>query len=110
MQVKTMLKEKLREGTAAVLPIALIVALLCFTVAPVPADLMLSFLIGTAMLILGLGLFTFGAENSMTLIGTHIGSRLTKSRKLGLILGVSFLLGIMITIAEPDLQVLAGNV
>lgn len=92
------------------LPIALIVALLCFTLAPVPTDLMLSFLIGTAMLIFGLGLFTFGAENSMTLIGTHIGSKLTKSRKLGLILVISLLLGIIITIAEPDLQVLARNV
>ena len=110
MQSKTMLNEKLRESVAAVLPIALIVALLCFTVAPMSTDLMLAFIIGTAMLILGLGLFTFGAENSMTLIGNHIGAKLTKSRNLLLILSVSFLLGVIITIAEPDLQVLARNV
>ncbi|MBQ1251942.1 MAG: DUF1538 domain-containing protein [Firmicutes bacterium] len=85
-------------------------ALLCFTVAPMSTDLMLAFIIGTAMLILGLGLFTFGAENSMTLIGNHIGAKLTKSRNLLLILSVSFLLGVIITIAEPDLQVLARNV
>ena len=95
---------------AAVLPIALIVALLCFSVAPMPNDLMLAFLIGAAMLIGGLGLFTFGVENSMTLIGNHIGAKLTKSRNLLLILAVSFLLGVIITIAEPDLQVLARNV
>ncbi|MBQ2764081.1 MAG: DUF1538 domain-containing protein [Firmicutes bacterium] len=110
MQSKTLLHEKLRESVAAVLPIALIVALLCFSVAPMPTDLMLAFIIGAAMLILGLGLFTFGAENSMTLIGNHIGAKLTKSQNLLLILSVSFLLGVIITIAEPDLQVLARNV
>lgn len=110
MRSKTLLHEKLRESVAAVLPIALIVALLCFSVAPMPNDLMLAFLIGAAMLIGGLGLFTFGVENSMTLIGNHIGAKLTKSRNLLLILAVSFLLGVIITIAEPDLQVLARNV
>lgn len=110
MQSKTMLHEKLRESVAAVLPIALIVALLCFSVAPMSNDLMLAFLIGAVMLIAGLGLFTFGVENSMTLIGNHIGAKLTKSRNLLLILAISFLLGVIITIAEPDLQVLARNV
>ena len=100
----------MREGVAAVLPIALIVMALCFTVAPIPNDLMLAFVIGTVMLIVGMGLFTYGAEASMTPIGNHIGAKLTQSRKLGLILSVSFLLGVIITIAEPDLQVLAGNV
>jgi len=71
---------------------------------------MLSFLIGIGLLILGMALFTMGSEQSMTLIGTYIGSRMTKSRKLWLILGVSFVLGMAITVAEPDLQVLAGNV
>ena len=110
MTVKTRLYSKLREGVAAVLPIALIVMALCFFVTPVPTDLMLAFLIGTVMLILGLGLFTYGAEASMTPMGNYIGAKLTKSRKLLLILSVSFLLGVIITIAEPDLQVLANNV
>lgn len=110
MTLKTRLGEKLKEGIASVLPIALIVAILCLTITPIPTDLMLSFIIGTAMLIIGLGLFTFGADNSMTLIGSHIGAKLTKSRKLWLILLMSFVLGVIITIAEPDLQVLADNV
>ncbi len=110
MTVKTRLNSKLREGVASVLPIALIVMLLCFFVTPIPTDLMLAFVIGTAMLILGLGLFTYGAEASMTPMGNYIGAKLTKSRKLLLILSVSFLLGVIITIAEPDLQVLANNV
>ena len=110
MTVKTRLYSKLREGIAAVLPIALIVMALCFFVTPVPTDLMLAFVIGTVMLILGLGLFTYGAEASMTPMGNYIGAKLTKSRKLLLILSVSLLLGVIITIAEPDLQVLANNV
>ena len=110
MTVKTRLYSKLREGVAAVLPIALIVMALCFFVTPVPTDLMLAFVIGTVMLILGLGLFTYGAEASMTPMGNYIGAKLTKSRKLLLILSVSFLLGVIITSAEPDLQVLANNV
>ena len=110
MAVRSGLNEKMREGVAAVLPIALIVMVLCFTITPIPTDLMLSFVIGTVMLIVGMGLFTYGADSSMTPIGNHIGAKLTKSRNLLLILSVSFLLGVIITIAEPDLQVLAGNV
>ena len=62
------------------------------------------------MLVVGMGLFTLGAEASMTQIGNHTGARMTKSRKLWLILTLSFILGIAITVAEPDLQVLASNV
>ena len=110
MQIKNRIIEKMRESVASVLPIALTVAVLCFSIAPVSTDLMLAFVLGTAMLIAGLGLFTYGAENSMTLIGTYTGARLTKSRKLWLILTLSFFIGVMITVAEPDLQVLAENV
>lgn len=110
MSGKKLLIEKIREAVGSVLPIAGIVAAVCFFAVPVTTDLMLSFLIGTALLILGMALFMFGSEKSMTPIGTYIGSRMTKSRKLWLILIVSFLLGFAITIAEPDLQVLAGNV
>ena len=110
MYQKQVLFEKLREAAASVLPISLIVLLICFVLVPVDTGLMLSFLLATAMLIVGMGLFTLGAEMSMSRIGNYIGSKLTKSRKLGLILAVSFLLGVAITVAEPDLQVLAANV
>ena len=110
MTGKRMLYEKFREACASVLPIVLIVAVLCLFFVPVGSDLMLSFVIGSVLLIVGMGLFTLGSEMSMTQIGTHIGARLTKSRKLWLILSVSFLLGVAITVAEPDLQVLARNV
>lgn len=109
MLFKYKLFQKFRESAASVLPVALIVAILCFSIAPTPTDLMLSFIIGTALLILGLGLFTFGVEKSMTLIGTYTGTRLTKFRNLSILLVISFILGIIITVAEPDLQVLADN-
>ena len=104
------LLEKLKEAAASVLPISLIVLAICFVLVPVDTGLMLSFVLATALLILGMGLFTLGAEMSMSKIGNYIGAKLTKSRKLWLILVVSFLLGVAITVAEPDLQVLAANV
>ncbi len=110
MYQKQILLEKLREAAASVLPISLIVAVICLVLVPVDTGLMLSFVLATAMLILGMGLFTLGAEMSMSKIGNYMGAKLTKSRKLWLILTVSFVLGVAITVAEPDLQVLAANV
>ena len=110
MSERKQLTEKFREAVASVLPITLIVTIVCFSFVPVTTDLMLSFLIGSVLLIVGMALFTLGSEVSMTQIGTHMGAKLTKSRRLGLILIVSFLLGVAITVAEPDLQVLAANV
>ena len=82
MSSRTVLKEKLHEAVKSVLPIALIVALLAFTIAPVPTDLMLSFVIGTALLILGLGLFSYGSEASVTRMGAHIGAKMTDQTAL----------------------------
>ena len=104
------LAEKLKEAAASVLPVTAIVAVLCLALVRVDVGLMLSFLLGSGFLILGMGLFTLGAELSMSRIGNLIGAKMTKSRKLWFILAVSFLLGVAITMAEPDLQVLATNV
>ena len=101
MSERKQLTEKFREAVASVLPITLIVTIVCFSFVPVTTDLMLSFLIGSVLLIVGMALFTLGSEVSMTQIGTHMGAKLTKSRKLWLILTVSFLLGVAITVAEP---------
>lgn len=110
MYQKNQVKEKVREALASVLPIVLIVLVLCLFWVPMQNDLMLAFVIGAVMLVVGMGLFNLGSELSMTQIGSHMGASLTKSRKLWLILTVSFLLGVAITMAEPDLQVLARNV
>ena len=107
---RSAVREKVAESARCVLPIVLIVVLLCLAAAPMKPDLLLSFLIGGVMLVVGMGLFSLGAEQSMTPIGTKIGTALTRTKNLPLILGVSFALGFAITVAEPDLQVLAETV
>ena len=110
MTAKKAFFEKFREAAASVLPIVIIVAVMCLSFVPMDTGRMLSFIVGSIMLIVGMGLFTLGSEVSMTPIGTHIGAKLTKSRNLPLILGVSLLLGIAVTVSEPDLTVLATQV
>ena len=110
MHVNHGLAEKMRESVASVLPITLIVAALCLAFVPVESGLMLSFLLGAVLVIVGMGFFSLGADSAMGRIGSYIGARMTKSRKLWLICSLSFLLGAAITMAEPDLQVLATYV
>lgn len=98
------------EALQAVLPIIGIVLVLCFTIAPISPSILLSFLMGAVLILVGMMFFTLGAEMSMTPMGERVGSCLTKSRKLGLIIFLGFLLGFIVTISEPDLQVLAGQV
>ena len=107
---RTVLFEKLKESLVSVIPIAGIVFLLCFTIVPVPNSLLMAFVIGILLLLLGMGLFTLGTDLAMTPIGEHVGAAITKSRKLWLIVFICFLLGMIITISEPDLQVLANQV
>ncbi len=110
MLKRKVLHEKMSEALASVLPITLIVAVLALFFIPLDSSLFLSFLIGSAMIIVGMAFFTFGSDISMSQIGTHIGAKLTKSRRIWLIVLISFALGVIITIAEPDLTVLATNV
>ena len=79
---KTILWEKLREALASVVPITVIVLILSFTVAPIPTETLLAFLIGAVMVILGIGLFSLGADTAMTPIGERVGAAMTRSRKL----------------------------
>ena len=105
------LLSKIKEALISALPITAIVYLLSLT--PwfnFTAAELLTFTIGAVMLVLGIGLFNLGADLAMTPMGTTVGSGLSKQRKLSLLLGVCFVLGMLITIAEPDLQVLATQV
>ena len=104
------LREKLLEALQAVLPIVAIVLVLCFTIAPVSPSILLCFLLGAAMIVVGIMFFTLGVEMSMTPMGERVGTLLTRSRSVPLIIGVGFVLGFLITISEPDLQVLANQV
>lgn len=104
------LLEKLREALVAVMPIVGIVLFLCFTIAPVSSSILLCFIMGAALIIIGMMFFTLGAEMAMTPMGERLGAALKKSRHLSIIVLVTFFLGFIITISEPDLQVLAAQV
>jgi hypothetical protein len=101
---------KIKESIMSVAPIAGIVAVLQLTIVPMPWGTIMLFWAGAAVLILGMGLFSLGADVAMMPMGELIGSHLTKTNKLWILLPVCFLLGAMITAAEPDLQVLAEQV
>jgi hypothetical protein len=104
------LKEKIMEAFSAVLPITAIVLIAGVVLVPMPAGTVLMFMAGAALLIIGMGFFTLGADMAMMPMGEGIGIQLTKTSNLFLMLFISFLMGILITIAEPDLQVLALQV
>ncbi|MDR1058461.1 MAG: DUF1538 domain-containing protein [Treponema sp.] len=104
------LKEKIMEAFSSVLPITAIVLIASVVLVPMPAGTILMFLAGAALLIIGMGFFTLGADMAMMPMGEGIGIQLTKSSSLILTIIVSLVMGIGITIAEPDLQVLARQV
>ena len=104
------LKEKTRESLAAVVPITVIVLFLSVFIVPLEVGTIALFMFGAVLLIIGMGFFQLGAEISMTPLGEGIGGQLFKSRRLPLILLIAFIMGAIITIAEPDLQVLANQV
>ena len=106
----TKLKNKIKEAVSSVLPITCIVFLLSITITPMPVGTMLLFACGAVMLIIGMGLFSLGADMSMMLMGEGIGTMLSTSKKRCLMVCITFVIGFIITIAEPDLTVLAHQV
>ena len=102
--------QKFKETASSVLPIMVIVLVLGLSVAPLEKDLLLRFLIGGVMLIIGLTIFLIGIDVSILPLGERCGSELTKKRNLPLLLTASFIIGFFVTAAEPDIQVLADQV
>ena len=101
------MQEKMKEALTAVMPIVAIVLVLCFTLAPVSPSILLAFLFGALMVMVGMMFFTLGAEMSMTPIGEKVGAAMTRTKNVPVIIILAFVLGVIITISEPDLQVLA---
>ena len=108
MNVK--LKEKIRESLSAVLPITGIVLMLSIFLIPMELGSVVMFLTGALMLIVGMGFFQLGAEMAMTPLGEGVGVQISRMKKLLTVLLTGFLMGVIITVSEPDLQVLAGQV
>ena len=110
LKLRQILSEKWKEALQAVLPIIAIVLALSFTIAPLSPSVLLCFLMGAVLILVGMMFFTTGAETAMTPMGERIGTAMTKTKKLGVVITLSFLLGFIITVSEPDLQVLASQV
>lgn len=104
------LKEKTLESLSSVLPVAGIVLALSIFLVPLDIGNMMIFLASTVMLVIGMGMFQLGAEMSMSPLGEGIGGKLSKSKKITVVVCISFIMGLLITVAEPDLQVLSNQV
>lgn len=104
------LTDKFKETMASVLPIMAIVLLLGLTVAPLGGWMLVRFIVGGILLIIGLTLFLLGVDIGILPIGERSGAALTAKRSLPLLLGVAFAIGFIVTIAEPDVQVLASQI
>ncbi len=110
MKRNEQLMEKVVESVAAVLPITLIVLALSVTIAPLSTGTLILFLFGALLLVLGMGFFTLGADMSMIPMGEGMGAQMSKAKNIIIPLIACFVLGLLVTIAEPDLQVLAKQV
>ena len=105
------LRNKIREALISALPVTALVYLLALTpILNLSRAELVTFTVGAVLLVLGIGLFSLGADLAMTPMGALVGAGLSRQKKLGLLGGVCFLLGVLITVAEPDLQVLANQV
>lgn len=102
--------EKLKEVLYAVLPITFIVLILHFTLAPLDSMLIYRFLIGVVFIVVGLSIFLFGVDIGITPIGNSMGSVIAKTNKIWIVVVAGLALGFFISIAEPDLHVLAAQV
>lgn len=105
---------KLKESLISVLPVTVIVLVLSFIplggTQPLTWQEQLTFGVSAVFLIIGIGLFNLGADIAMSPMGEQIGVGLTKSKKVGVLVSVCFVMGVLITVAEPDLSVLAEQV
>ncbi len=110
MRINPQLLEKIRESLSSVLPITAIVMVLSVTIVPLTPGVLVLFLFGAFLLIVGVGMFTWGVDMSMTPMGSAIGVTMSRAKHMAVPLIVAFVLGMLITVAEPDLTVLAQQV
>ena len=110
VRVNKIFKEKVLESLMSVLPVAGIVLILSIILVPLDVGNMMIFLLSTVLLVFGMGMFQLGADTAMSPLGEGIGTDISKSKKTAVIIIISFIMGLLITIAEPDLQVLSNQV
>lgn len=104
------LAEKTREVLYAVLPITILVLLLHLTLAPLETMMLVRFCLGALLIILGLTVFLVGVDVGITPVGNVLGAGIARSNKVLVVALAGLLLGFFVSIAEPDLHILAGQV
>lgn len=104
------LVDRLKEVLFSVLPITVIVLMLHCSFAPMETHMLIRFLLGALLIVMGLAVFLFGADIGIGFIGNLLGTHITKSNKIWIIGAAGLILGFFISIAEPDLHILAEQV
>lgn len=104
------MKKSFQEVLVAILPMTVLIIILTMVLAPLPSEELILFLIGAAIMMVGMALFLFGADYSMLKVGELVGEYMIKRRSLPIMVSLGFAIGIGITIAEPSVQVLAQQV
>lgn len=102
--------KNLKEVVIAILPMTLLIVILTFIFAPLDSDEMISFLFGAGIMMIGMTLFLFGADYSMMEVGRLVGKYMIKKKSLTILIALGFMIGIVITVAEPSVQVLGQQV
>ncbi|HAH69229.1 MAG TPA: DUF1538 domain-containing protein, partial [Synergistaceae bacterium] len=98
------------EVLLAVLPITIIVTILNFTITPLGADLYIRFIVGALLIVAGLTVFLLGVDIGITQIGNLMGASIAKTNRLLIVIAAGLILGFVISVAEPDLHILAQQV
>lgn len=101
---------KLEETAKSVVPVIIIVLLLGLTIVPLDKILLARFVFGGLLLIVGLTIFLLGVDMGIAPMGERCGSSLVQKRNLPLLLGCAFVIGFIVTAAEPDIQVFGDQV
>lgn len=104
------IKDTLKEVIYSIMPLTLVIIIMQFTIISMPMELFGQFLIGLAMVILGLTLFLLGVNLGFLPVGEIIGASLPRLGKVWLVVLFGFILGFVVTVAEPDVRVLATQV
>lgn len=101
---------KFKEVLFSILPITVVVMILNFTISPMETTLVIRYLIGALLVILGLTAFLLGVDIGIAPLGDLTGRSIAKSNKLWIVLIGGLILGFFISIAEPGLMVFSSEV